>query len=459
MSHLDPEVIETLASGKSTDSSAASHLASCAECRKGVSLARGRQQLLRGLKPYTLSDMAFRRVEARLDEAVREGLPSATPWWRWLGFGAGAVAAAGLAMVLVTHEPATPGTVTLPTPKVELARATFRPLTVIRATKAQARTGENDWRPLAAGDVLQSGEALSADSVTLSDDAVEWAFVASGSMSLGSAAVVTLGAGEVVAKVNSSAAVSVLASSRAFSASAAVFSVNRVGAEVALAVSEGQVDVFDTVSGQRRVVKAPGSLRWSDGSGLSEAREEAAVALAAPVVPAKPWVRFDASTLAAGTVVSLDGAQLGTAPFAELVGAGRRRLMLVRPTGVAIESWADLVGGQAFAPKVELPEKNDGPEPTADALTRVMGELRSQTPKLAACYEKWLKANPTAQGEVTLELTVSAKGKVKRATVGASSISPASAECLVRTAKSLVLSPLGAEATLEVPLVLRSPGR
>jgi hypothetical protein len=43
--------------------------------------------------------------------------------------------------------------------------------------------------------------------------------------------------------------------------------------------------------------------------------------------------------------------------------------------------------------------------------------------------------------------------------VGASSISPASAECLVRTAKSLVLSPLGAEATLEVPLVLRSPGR
>jgi hypothetical protein len=88
-----------------------------------------------------------------------------------------------------------------------------------------------------------------------------------------------------------------------------------------------------------------------------------------------------------------------------------------------------------------------------------MSELRSQTPKLAACYEKWLKSNPTAQGEVTLELTVSAKGKVKRANVGASSISPASAECLVRTAKSLVLSPLGAEATLEVPLVLRSPGR
>jgi hypothetical protein len=119
-------------------------------------------------------------------------------------------------------------------------------------------------------------------------------------MSLGSAAAVTLGAGEVVAKVNSSAAVSVLASSRAFSASSAVFSVNRVGAEVALAVSEGQVDVLDTVSGQRRVVKAPASLRWSDGSALSESREEAAVALGAPVVPVKPWVRFGISPFGIG---------------------------------------------------------------------------------------------------------------------------------------------------------------
>ena len=111
---------------------------------------------------------------------------------------------------------------------------------------------------------------------------------------------------------------------------------------------------------------------------------------------------------------------------------------------------------------VLLPELGaDGPEPDAAALARVMAELKRQTPKLSACYEKWLKANPQASGEVVLELTVSAQGRVKKARLpeGSKGISAASAECLVTTAKTLVLPPLGVEATLEQPLVLRPPGR
>jgi len=452
VSHLDPEVLETAAKTPPTGDVAA-HLASCSECRGHLKRAQGRQRLLAGLTPYTLSDMAFRRVEARLDEAVASG-EHAPSSWRWLGWVAGGLAAVALAFFVVAREPAG-GVVELPQPKQLVASAPFHPLTVLRATASSARLGDAPWRALAGGDVVGSGEAVSAETVLLAPDAeVAWAFSATGSLSLGGAATLTLGAGEVVAKVG--APVEVLTSSRRLFSSNALFSVSRVGAEVVLQVAEGQVEIVDSVSGERRMVKAPSALRWSDGSALSAGREEKLSALVAPVIPARPWARFDASGLSAGTLVSLDGLRLGKAPFVELVTSGRRRLGLTPVGGVERESWAELIGGQPFTAKVELPAlENDGPEPDAAALERVMSELKRQRPKLASCYDKWLKANPSAEGDVTLELTVSAQGRVKRARVLEGTISAASSECLVTTAKSLVLPPLGADATLEVPLVLR----
>jgi hypothetical protein len=454
VSHLEPDVIE-IAAKTEPSGDVATHLASCADCRKQVKLAKGRQRLLAGLTPYTLSDVAFRRVEARLDEAVASGElePSS---WRWLGWAVAGLAAVALAFVVVAREPSSPGVFTLPGPKSVVASAPFLPLTVLRANGAQAHLGEAAWRTLAAGDVVGAGEALSAESVLLAPDSdVAWSFAVEGSLSLGGVATMTLGAGEVLAKVG--APVEVLASSLRFLSSQALFQVSRTGAEVVLQVTEGQVEVVDSVTGERRVVKAPAALRWSDGSSLKDAREESVTTLRAPQIPARPWVRFDANGLPSGTLVSLDGLKLGTAPFVELVTSGRRRLGLTPAGGVLRESWAELVGGQPFTAKVELPAVDaDGREPDAQALERVMADLKRQRPKLAACYEKWLKANPTAQGEVTLELLVSAKGRVKRAKVLEGTISPASAECLVTTAKSLVLPPLGVDATLEVPLVLRS---
>ena len=85
--------------------------------------------------------------------------------------------------------------------------------------------------------------------------------------------------------------------------------------------------------------------------------------------------------------------------------------------------------------------------------------MRRQTPKLRSCYEKWLKANPNASGQVDLVLVVNAKGVVKRADVKGQPISAESATCLKTIAKSLVLSPLGSEQELEVPLVLTTGKR
>lgn len=459
MKHLEPEQIEQEARAASPEHAA--HLAGCAECRAQVKSARGRQRLLAGLKPYTLSDLAFRRVEARLDEAVASGELSPSPW-RWLGWSLGAVAAVALAFLVVSlrADPGAPGVVALPQPKVVLAQAPFHPLTVLEGRNLQARRADGAWRPLEAGDVLAAGEALSAETVLLAPDVddVRWSFRASGSLSLGGVATLTLGAGEVVAQVGSR--VELLASNRRVVASEALFAVSRVGAEVVLQVAQGEVEVFDTGTAERRVVKAPRALRWGDGSTLAAARDEQLGTVLPPATPARPWTRFDASALIAGTEVSLDGVKLGQAPFVTLVTSGRRRLGLTPPGGVQRESWLELVGGAPWVGKPELPAlENDGPEPDAAALERVMAELKRQRPKLASCYEKWLKANPTAQGEVTLELVVGAQGRVKRARVLDGTISAASSECLVTTAKSLVLPPLGTDATLEVPLLLRTPGR
>lgn len=453
MKHLGPEQIEQAAKSAPAGE-VATHLAACDECRADVKSARARQRLLGGLKPYTLNDMAFRRVEARLDEAVREGVPSSFPW-KWLGYSMGVIAVAGLALMIAGREVQQTGVVTLPAPKVELAQSSFRPLTVIRAAKTSARTGEAPWRELKVGDVLTSGEALSADSVTLSDIAVEWQFVAAGSLSLGGAATVTLGAGDVTTQVKSKDTVTVLASSRVFAASEAVFSVTRAAAEVVLNVSEGEVEVIDATTGLRRKVKAPAALRWSDGSSLEDGLDAKVESVSSPRVPPQPWVRFDASSLPAGTRISLDGVDLGTSPTAEMLTAGRRQMTTVAPNGLSTTSWVNLVAGSPFTATLEPIAPLDVREPDEAALARVMGELKAQRPKLAACYEQWLKANRAAEGEVTLELTVGANGKVKRATLGQNSMSTSSADCLVRTAKSFVLSPLGAEATLEVPLVLQ----
>jgi hypothetical protein len=460
MKHLEPDSIEQAARETPAAGEVASHLAGCAECRGHVRRAQGRQRLLAGMKPYTLSDLAFRRVEARLEESVAAGDLSPSPW-RWLWWAGGALAVAAVAFLVVSSDPSGTNVHKIPQPQqVASARAPFHPLTVLRAAPgAQLRRGDEAWRAVNVGDVAVLGDALSASSLVLAPaEDVAWALSVEGSASLGGVASLTLGAGEVVAKVDSP--IEVLAASRRMVASSALFSVSRTGAEVVLAVVEGEVEVTDSISGERRSVKGPLSLRWSDGSSLKEGVEEALTGRVAPSVPGKPWARFDASSLAVGTIVSLDGVQLGAAPFIEVVTSGRRRLGLTPPGGVLQESWAELIGGQPYTAKAEAPlVENDGPEPDAEALGRVMAALKAQRPKLASCYDKWLKANPSAEGEVVLELVVGAQGRVKKARVESGTISAASSECLVTTAKSLVLPPLGTEATLQVPLLLRQRGR
>jgi hypothetical protein len=148
--------------------------------------------------------------------------------------------------------------------------------------------------------------------------------------------------------------------------------------------------------------------------------------------------------------VSLDGVRLATE--AQLVSAGRHRLSIAGPGLPAHESWLEL-----SAPyQAGLPEaKDEGPAPDARALTRIQEALKRQRPRLSACYEKWLKANPAAvDTTVELHLVVAADGRVSQARVLGAAMSASSASCLVETVKALRLPGLGSEVELELPLHL-----
>ncbi|MCC6336572.1 MAG: AgmX/PglI C-terminal domain-containing protein [Myxococcales bacterium] len=455
MKHLDDAQRDALArGGQDAGAEAAAHHAACAECQASVRDAQARRRLLGGLTAYTLSDMAFRRVEARLMEQVEEGLPAGSPWLKWL-LPLGVVAAALVAVVVLqARAPAAPEVVALPRPPAPVAAAPFSPLTALRAAPdSQVRAGAGAWRALAAGDVLAAGDAVSSLGLAFAPAGdVAWAFEGQGSLALGGAATVSVGAGQVTAQVKQ--AVLVSAGTRQFSSAQALFLVSRSAAEVVLSVADGAVEVTDSATFERRRVTAPTTLRWADGAPLSSAREEPLLPVRAPFTAKPPWARLDASGLPAGTLVSLDGAALGQAPLVSLVTAGRHRLGLTPPGQPSSESWADLVGEVPFV--AALPEVLEAPPPSEEALARVQAELLRHRPKLAACYEKWLKANPTASGTADLSLVVSASGRVKSARVEGAVLPKASADCLVRTAKGLTLPPLGTEAELQVPLVFTS---
>jgi hypothetical protein len=449
--HLSDEQRDLVAKGLS-DSAHDVHLASCIACRTAVRSAKGRQTMLQGLRPYTLSDIAFRRVEARLMEQVEAGLPS--PWPSWPRFFVPAAIAAGVLLAVVSWKRA-PVVETVPVATLRPLPKPFEPMVATYASAdAKVRRSESDWKRLFAGDEVTSGAAISASRLTLV--AISGlVFEADGSFAVGGQAMVVVGAGSVAASGNAE----VLAGSRRMTSVEAIYRVERTASEVVLDVASGEVTVFD--DGVHRSVRGPTRVRWADGTALESGVTEAHVGFGAPVGVKLPAVRLELGALPDGTLLSIDDLSFGATPFSFMLEAGRHRVQLTPPGQPTQERFVDLVGGQPFALALAAPSERtlEAPAPDAQALAQVMEDLRRQTPKLRSCYEKWLKANPNASGQVDLVLVVSAKGVVKRTEVRGEAISVESAMCLKTVAKTLVLSPLGSEQELELPLVLTTGKR
>jgi len=321
----------------------------------------------------------------------------------------------------------------------------------VLAASADARIqrGDTPWLPASAAQVLEAGVRVEGGSVRLAPDSwVQWGFALAGTLRVGDGASARLIGGELVAQVSGAEADVAVGPLHAL-ATEAVFSLRRSAAEVVVDVAEGTVELVDS-SLERRQVRGPQRLRLRDGAPLSQAATEPSLGVRPVDVPRRPWSHLDASSMPRGTRLILDGVPLGEAPFAALVSSGQHRLGLAAPGEAVHESWVALTG--RYVPRLALSEAT-ATEPDAAAVQRLQEALRRQRPMLQACYEKWLKANPSASAEVELRLVVSASGRVKDARVeGGGPGAPI--ECLVRSAKALSLPALGSELELEVPLRL-----
>jgi hypothetical protein len=234
----------------------------------------------------------------------------------------------------------------------------------------------------------------------------------------------------------------------------AAFLVSRAGAEVLVEVMRGEVKVAGEAQlHDALTLKAPVQAHLRQGrlvGNVSRPNDSAKV----PVLPKKPHQRLDFD-FPAGTQLELDGGKLGAAPMSVLWTQGKHHWRAFVPGQPVREGWLELIGDRPYT--LRAPDEPKDVEPDETVIAELNRSLKAQTPKLAACYEKWLKANPGAQGEIELTLTLAATGKVTRVLVDPheSGMSQDAIDCLVRNGKALVLPKVGSQQDVALPLRLQ----
>lgn len=438
--HLGPDDLERAARGETFE-----HLSACLECQTSVRNAKARQALLRGLTPYTLSDLGFRRVEAH----VFARLETPAPWsiarlWPWaLALGCGVL----VAVVLWPHAPLPPQTAPAAARVVEAPRGTALALTVLQAGPgAQARAGEGAaWAPVTEGQVLANAATLRAERALLATAEEGVAVGIAGTLTVGEG--LSLGAGDLTLETKGTVRLQV--GSRALMATEASLSVSRVAGESLLSLMRGSVELFSP-NGTPRLLAAPVQVRWSDAA--PEPIVGGVPAVPALQVPARPWAWLELGGLAGQGPLVLDGQALPSTVDVWCVTAGRHRLSVGGDERTfELKSGTRLPVAVSFA-AAEAPLAPEFAENAREELAR-------QTPKLRACYEAWLKATPSAGGEVLLSLAVQPDGRVGVVGVSGAPVPASVAFCLKQTLQRLTFSPPKRAQNLEVPLSLRPVGR
>ena len=463
MTHLPPEKLEELATSKAADP----HLAECAECRKAVGSARARRMLLKGLKDVTLTEAAFRRVEAKLASDARAPV---SPWGLVLAqlrssWMLGAAILAVVLLVVVPRLQERGSTV----PPVAVKETPVQPQVAPRPANASEWTAvvvegtvHRNGSALAAGDVVKPADLLDArmGRVVLAGLGHEVRLELHGLAKFGGAAAVSLEEGTLA--VDAVPEVLVEAAGAWVLGSDAAFVVSRAAAEVVVEALKGTVRVGSESALRDSVaLEAPRRLKLPlpVQRPFTQLDSEPAP-YPFPKVPKQPWARLDVSDLPDGTTFDVDGHHGGT-PTSMMLAAGRHRVLVQVPGQGSRETWVQLVSGSDThlkLPPRSIGQQKDEPPPSEDAIADLQRALKDQRPKLRACYEKWLKANPVASGEVMLTLVVSKSGKVVAARVDEATIPRESVDCLVRTGKRLVLPALGSEQEIEVPLSFTQSG-
>lgn len=414
----------------------APHLAECAECRAKVARARGRQKLLKGVRPYTLSGVAFSRVEAKLMEHARENPPG--PRWtfgRILAIGAMAAVVAMFAVTTVRP---------LLAPSPPPVAAVFEPLTVAFASGPVA---------VKAGDVLGRDSVVDAEKgrvVLSTQDGLALRMHGGAKVVLGAMTeTVRVESGTLLVQAGQRGPWVVRAGNHWLKSADVTFEV----APDSLKLYRGGALLADNASfDNARQVNAPLQIDLKTGK---ESPLEGAVKVF-PFAPLQPGARLEVKLEA--SEVEIDGTPYGPSPLSIVTGIGKHKVR-----AKVGEQWreGELDLSTPGSGVVELPEKVSvapvpPPEPAAEAdPAAIAASVKAQLPKLRVCHEKWLKVNEGARGKVMMTLTVSPKGRVTRARFEAAEGVPETvSECLGRAVRAMTLPRSSEEVELEIPVLL-----
>ncbi|MBL8949944.1 MAG: AgmX/PglI C-terminal domain-containing protein [Myxococcaceae bacterium] len=416
----------------------APHLAECAECRSKVARARARQKLLGGMKPYTLSGVAFSRVEAKLLEHARENPPG--PVWG-LGriFALGAFAAVAVLFAVTTVVP-----LFAPTPQPVVAVPPFEPMTVVFASgQVSVKAGDSLGRD-AVLDGAQGTVVLSTG------DGLALRLQGGAKLVLGTPTeTVRVERGRLLVESRHRGPWVVRVGNHWLRTADTTFEV----APESLELYRGGAVLADNAAFEN-ARQLNGPLQVDLTTGKESPLERAAPAF--KVGPLQPGKRLEV-TLAASEV-EIDGVGYGPSPLSLMTLVSRHKVR-----AKVGEQWreGELDLATSGTGVVELPERAPvapvqpvGPTIEADPAA-IAASVKAQLPKLRVCHEKWLKVNEAARGKVLMTLTVSPKGKVTRAKFSADEGVPEAVnECLGRAVRGLTLPKSSEEVELEVPVLL-----
>lgn len=434
MSHLSEEQLETTPLDDA-------HVKVCADCARKVKLARGRQQMLKGLRDVTLTDAAFRRIEARLESDAREGRLAPRSPFRWWGLAVGAAVAAVLLFLVGQPSPqpdSRPQPLAgLPTPLPVPAQPPV--FTVVRVEGSATFEG----RPVLAGAVVEKPGVFEASRLLMrASGAGRLKVEVTGRFSL--AQLGTVDEGRIAVDVERAEDISVSCAQQSFIARDAAFVLINEDGQPVLHVARGEVRTG------AQTVRAPATWRLRDAGAL-----ESSVAFAS-APPDDASVRFDVPAFDPNARFDIAGIHFGATPGSVLLPPGRHTWHLDEPGRPPRTGQVELIAGTPSTftlPPLPAAEREIDPSP--QQVAQLQRALQEQKPRLAECYEKWLKATPNAEGEAELTLTISGKGQVIAATVASESVPKGSKECFVRTAKKLSFPAVGGQVELAVPLVLK----
>lgn len=430
------------------------HLKACAECADRVVKARGRQKLLKGFRPRTLSNPALARVEIRvLDELEKQ---RSLGWLKW-GWVVAGVTAMWVVALNLTRAPTKP--VELSAPPIASAPI-FKGAqwTVYRAqgdAKLRVRADEA-WKPVRAGSIVGDGAALAIE-----NGAVWLASVPAGTRLKTTAGLLLGGKAQGVMESDGAWEVAVDATTepRVFavgsvwlSTTEAVFRVTKAAAQVVVDVRRGTVLVSDEPL-FRNATRLDAPRMWSSptkglGSGSEWSAPEFPAAGAAAVL--------DLVGLPVGAMVQLGDAGFVPGPLSALlpVGAYDVSVRWVGQPHAQLSKVELKPGGTTWVPPTLVMEPVLPENPSAvEAIPQI---VLSRRPSLMPCVDKWLKNDPNASAALELEFSISPRGQVRRVTVVKGDVPSAVQQCLVRTMRKWPFGQLGGseDTVVTMPVTL-----